>query len=203
MESHHAAWKNLLPKLTFIPPTNIYKLLCCSLWHCPTITLIGLGFSRIRASHLYYSGMRTYKDVWNGSRFITIPEAELKFGLAPREVGAWEAACRIMEGAWNSLLRFRGMSFPTGDWVGICRADDDPLPHSVFQISATCNPARDATQTWLPTSVNLHQVIENTRCLVLVSASLRDIPHKVRVDQVKHGQQKISILLFYGRIDRL
>lgn len=98
-------WKKLLSDLTFTSPSNIDELLGCSLWHCPALTLIGPGFSKLQASQLHRAGISTYKDIWDGSNFITAEAAELKFGLTLSKRGVWENACRLMLGTWDNLLR--------------------------------------------------------------------------------------------------
>lgn len=85
-----AAWKHLKNEVTYIKPSNLKELLSCSIWFCPTLPIIGPGFSKQMATMLHKKGMRHYRDIWRQNRFMNPMETQEDFGLLPQESGAWE-----------------------------------------------------------------------------------------------------------------
>lgn len=85
----NVAWKNIRGEVSFIRPNNLEELLSCSLWFCPSYSILGPGFSKQRATFLHKQGMRYYRDVWSQTRFLDPMELHEKFGLLHEEFGAW------------------------------------------------------------------------------------------------------------------
>lgn len=84
-----ATWKQLSNEVRYVEPSNIEELLSCCIRWCPSLALIGPGFSKQRAMALHKRGMRYFRDIWQQSRFMDSCEAQIKFGLLPHETGAW------------------------------------------------------------------------------------------------------------------
>ena len=75
------AWKRLLPKLKFVPPTCLEDLLSCSMWHCLVAPLIGPKFSKDRIAALYKAELQRYHDTLIDSRLLESDEVQGRFGL--------------------------------------------------------------------------------------------------------------------------
>jgi hypothetical protein len=114
-----SAWKLMLRDLQYVPPNNIDDLSSCSLWYCPEAPLIGPWFSKQRASTLYKEGMRHYRDVMEGTKFISSAAAQKKFGLKRKELGAWNTTTNFLCWKWGYILNTPQGKAARGDWLGI------------------------------------------------------------------------------------
>jgi hypothetical protein len=194
----------------------------CSVWFCPTVTLIGPGFSKYRAASLHKEGMQKYHDILDSNkRFITVEVAQRRFGLQIEEAGAWNAAVRIMSQAWQLILMIpHGRAFG-GKWVGIYANMEAAALRAVVRARKNFEPWLGLRVSWIPLSAPLYTVNPQsaTLCIIpeerrmkgarwdergdnLVSV-LRGVVRHVRVVEIKRGAKLTSVFMFYGRSDRL
>jgi hypothetical protein len=217
------AWKRLLPDIQFVPPTCLDELLGCSLWYCPIVPIIGPGFSKSRAAVLHQAGMKTYRDIWFEGSFLPIEEVQRRFGLLPAEVGAWQAAMRVIDRTWNVLLRRNTPLVTHGDWYGFYERPDALAPFNVVKMCLLFTPrllngaVNIEVPVDVPTYVVQHQsailqeLTYEQRCVGarwdlrgedLVSP-ISGVMRRVRVIPVTRGPKQRTILLYYGRVDQL
>ena len=95
-----SAWKTIVPDLKFIPPKCLEDLHNCSFWFCPKATLIGPGFSKLRALILHKAGLKIYRDAMEGDQFIVAESAQDRFGLKVEEARSWNVAIQQIKHHW-------------------------------------------------------------------------------------------------------
>lgn len=216
------AWKQSRKHVRYVEPSNLEELLSCSVWWCPSLALIGSGFSKQRAMTLHKRGMRFYRDIWQQSRFMDPLEAQATFGLLPQEEGAWTTMIHAIHLKWHDLLRQSNSRLDSGEWFGIFNDVDILEPMRICQTAEGFQPGLgfctieipDKIDVFVPNSAQgpyICKMKETTRKDTMsLDASgevmvnrYRGLIRRVRVVSIKRQTKKLEMLLYYGRVDQL
>lgn len=204
-----SAWKSIRPEITYIRPSNLEELLSSSLWFCPSYSIIGLCFSKSRATILHKKGMRYYRDVWTHTRFMTCSELQDRYGLLPGEFGAWSTTAQALMRQWADILRGQTPRMTSGEWFGVFSNVNDLAPMVVCLACDSFQPCTGyytveipwKTAMYVPshnTSAYLLSIPEEKRKLTAVNDSLgedlvnkcKGLVRRVRVTMIKRGPRK-------------
>lgn len=222
-----AAWKSMLPEVSFIEPQCFEEFLNSSFWWNSHVTVIGPGFLRARVGELHSCGLQRVRDVWDHTnvRFMTSEEVFDQFEVLPEEASAWTAAVAVFQNQWPGYLTGHAELLMEHEYVGLfADPGDNSLPICVVKYQAGLRvPIRDQSQVTLevPLTSPLYTVKPRTRCLEKIETAQRTVTatlapdgrctsttlsgyiRKVRVVGIERGQRKVKELLYYGRIDLL
>ena len=87
----------------------------CNFWWLPSSLATDLGFSPARAASLHKSGLKRYRDIWRGGRFITPLEVQENFGLLLAQYLVWTAAISCLYQTWEDVLKFSSRRLDCGE----------------------------------------------------------------------------------------
>ena len=216
-----AAWRNMLPFVSTNTPSNWEKLMNCSFWWplaCPTLDA---GFSMVRAAYLHKRGLKYYRDIWRGGRFLTPPEAQEKFGLLPPEFSAWSTVVTHLDRMWGNLIRFSPRKLTCGEWMAIFDDVGDLVPTVVCRAKEGFQPVVGTYTVKIPHKVQLFKIKWMSRTLEEIPSDSLNLPSawgefgedtvqlccgtvcRVRVLEAIKGPKKTSIWWYYGPISKL
>lgn len=209
-------------EIEYIRPCNIDELLSCSLWHCPPLPLIGLGFSRQRASVLHKNGMAFYRNIMTKDNFLPIEELKERYGLLPQEEGAWAASIRNIQEYWEDIINTPRGNIQQGEWLGIYQAQEDLVPSIIWRALSNCSISEGSMIINIKQDARLFKISTSSSSLLLEIPksscpetlicprnstrrvySLQGVVKRVRIIQVVRGPRKKEIFFHYGTVANL
>ena len=211
----------MLPFVSTSSPSNWKELMNCSFWWLPACPALDAGFSMVRAASLHKHGLKCYRDIWRGRRFLTPPEAQEKFGLLPPEFPVWSVVVAHLDSMWENLIRTSPRKLTYGEWMAIYGDAGDLLPIVVCRAEEDFQPVVGTCMIKIPHKTQLFKVKWLSKTLEEIlgdSLKLSTVwdEHgddtvqlccgtvcRVRVLEAIKGPKKSSIWWYYGPISKL
>ena len=216
-----SAWKSMLPFVSTRNPANWEELMSCSFWWLPSCPAVEAGFTMKRAASLHKHGLRWYRDIWRGGRFLTPLEAQVKFGLLPDEFPVWSEVVARLYQIWGNLLRSSPRKLVCGEWLAIYGDADSLLPIVVCRADEGSQPKTGTSIVKIPRKMQLYKVKRSSKTLEEISDDDLLLPtawdeygddtvqlcfglvYRVRVLEATKGLKKTAIWWYYGPISKL
>ena len=145
-----SAWKCMLPFVSTSNPFNWEELMSCSFWWLPSCPAAEAGFTMARAASLHKHGLKWYRDIWRGGRFLTPLEAQVKFGLLPDEFPIWSEVVARLYRIWDNLLRTSPRKLVCREWLAIYGDADSLLPIVVRREEEGFQPETGTSMVKIP-----------------------------------------------------
>ena len=127
-----------------------FTMKSCSFWWLPSCPAVEAGFTMKRAASLHKHGLRWYRDIWRGGRFLTRLEAQLKFELLPSELPVWAEIVARLYQRWGNLLRSSPRMLACGEWLAVYGDADSPLPIVVCKADEGFHPETGTSLVKIP-----------------------------------------------------
>ena len=148
----------MLPSVSTSSPSNWEELMSSCFWWLPNCPALDVGFSLARAATLYKQGMKYYRDIWCGGRFLTSPEVQEKYGLLPTEASAWPEVITRLYNMWGNLIRSSPRKINCGEWLAVYGVAGDPIPIVVCRAEEGFQPAVGTSMVKIPHKIQLFKV---------------------------------------------
>ena len=211
----------MLPFVSTRDPSNWEELMSCSFWWLPSCPAIEAGFTMKRAASLHKHGLRWYRDIWRGGRFLTPLEAQMKFELLPGKFTVWSEVVAHLYQIWSNLLRSSPRKLACREWLAIYGDADSLLPIVVCRADEGFQPETRTSMVKIPCNSQLYKVKRSSKTLEEITNDDLLLPttwdeygddtvqlcfslvYRVRVLEATKGPKKTAIWWYYGPISKL
>ena len=129
-----------------------------------------------RAASLHKQGMKYYRDIWCGGRFLSSPEVQEKYGLLPIEAPAWSEVITRLYNMWGILIRSSLRKINCGEWLAIFGDAGDPLSIVVCRAEEGFQLAVGTSMVKIPHKTQLFKVKWLSKTLEEISSDSLKLP---------------------------